>query len=220
MTTRPVVLSVMARWPAAGRCKRRLGRDLHNTLSLAEPNERAARIQRRLCSHTLAVARELQASGTLRLSLAVSGLGPRCAQRWGKTLGAETTLLQGNGSLGSRLRRQTIRTRRRHRTASQFIIGTDLPALNCHDLLDAVALLERNDLVLGPAADGGYWLIGLSSKLLTRPACWPFSGIPWGGSAVLESTLHFCQQAQLKTGLLPLRDDIDHLRDLKPWLSF
>ena len=218
MTTRPV-LSVMARWPGAGRCKRRLGRDLDRTLALPKANERAARIQRRLCNHTLAVARELQASGTIRLSLAVSGLGPRCARRWGQALGADTTRLQGGGSLGSRLSRQIIKTRRRHRTANQLMIGTDLPALSCHDLLDAMATLEHNDVVLGPATDGGYWLIGLSANLLNQPECWPFSGIPWGGSSVLESTLQLCHQAQLKTGLLQLRDDIDHLRDLQPWLS-
>ena len=218
MTAKPV-LAVMARWPSAGRCKKRLANDL-SRLPLNHAGMRAARLQQRLMDHTMAVAMSLRQQGHVELALAVSGLAPRAARRWGHSVQADRTVLQRGGSLGCRLRHLLLAFQRSNQGRSVLVIGTDLPELNRHDLLVAVESLQHRELVLGPADDGGYWLIGLSSKLLTRPACWPFSGIPWGGSAVLESTLHFCQQAQLKTGLLPLRDDIDHLRDLKPWLSF
>lgn len=215
----PPVLTVMARWPAAGRCKRRLSGDLSRTLSLATAGDRAARIQRRLCAHTLAVCRELQAKGHIQLQLAVSGLGPRRAQRWGQTLGASTTVLQGQGSLGCRLRRQTLRTHRGQRGGGQLMIGTDLPGLSCHVLIEAIEMLKGKDVVLGPASDGGYWLIGLGQAVLNHPELWPFSGIPWGGESVLATTLQCCSQAELSTGLLSEQQDIDHLRDLKPWLA-
>ena len=218
MSTAPV-LTVMARWPAPGRCKRRLSRDLNQRLCVSAASERAARIQRRLCSHTLAVCRELHSAGLIQLQLAVSGLGPRHAQRWGQRLGAELTVLQGEGSLGCRLRRQTLRTHRVQRGVAQLFIGTDLPGLNRHALIQALAVLQRNDVVLGPACDGGYWLIGLHPTLLRRPKLWPFSGIPWGEATVLARTLQHCTNAELRTELLHEQQDIDHLRDLQPWLG-
>ena len=68
-----------------------------------------------------------------------------------------------------------------------LLVGTDLSA-NHHDLLRAVEFLQHEDLV-GPADDGGYWLIGLSEALLRQPARWPIKDIPWGSSTVLESTI-------------------------------
>ena len=71
--TRPILV-VMTRWPASGRCKRRLAR----TLGCSQ----AAEIQARLISHTLAVAQALAREETLRLHIAISGAGPRAWRRW------------------------------------------------------------------------------------------------------------------------------------------
>ena len=218
MPRRPV-LTVMARWPSPGRCKRRLSADLAERLTLRAADERAARIQRRLCEHTMAVGRELQTSGVLELRLAVSGLGRQHAQRWGHSLGATSTALQGEGSLGCRMRRQFLRSAAAPSVPRQLMIGADLPGLGCDELSSALDALRHVDVVLGPASDGGYWLIGFSAALLKRPQDWPFSGIPWGDSAVLEVTLTQCRQRSLTTQLLSQRNDIDHLCDLAPWLS-
>mgnify|MGYP002830375055 CR=1 FL=1 len=82
-----------------------------------------------------------------------------------------------------------------------------------------VERLAERDLVLGPASDGGYWLIGLSARLLDAPERWPLSGIPWGGPEVCQSTLTAAWSAGLSTDLLPERQDVDHLSDLDPWLG-
>ena len=210
-----VQIVVMARWPSPGRCKRRLSRDLNHELGLANSSERATRIQRRLTQHTAAVVRGLAGAMEMKPVLAVSGLGPRAATRWGQQLGLGQVRLQGRGQLGTRLRRQLMHGHHQHRPC--LVIGTDLPELNADDLKQAVEHLEHHDLVLGPASDGGYWLLGIGASLIRSPQHWPLIGIPWGGPTVLEATLEAARRQQLSSALVPQRNDLDHWSDLKPW---
>ena len=64
------------------------------------------------------------------------------------------------------------------------LIGTDCPELDGNVVQTAFERLHENDVVLGPASDGGYYLIGLRSS---APAL--FDGIPWGTGEVLRATL-------------------------------
>ena len=210
-----VQIVVMARWPSPGRCKRRLSRDLNHALGLSNSSERATRIQRRLTQHTAAVVRGLAGAMEMKPVLAVSGLGPRAATRWGQQLGLGQVRLQGRGQLGTRLRRQLMHGHHQHRPC--LVIGTDLPELNADDLKQAVEHLERHDLVLGPASDGGYWLLGIGASLIRSPQHWPLIGIPWGGPTVLEATLEAARRQKLSCALVPQRNDLDHWSDLKPW---
>ena len=210
-----VEIVVMARWPSPGRCKRRLSCDLNHALGLSNSSERATRIQRRLTQHTAAVVRGLAGAMEMKPVLAVSGLGPRAATRWGQQLGLGQVRLQGRGQLGTRLRRQLMHGHHQHRPC--LVIGTDLPELNADDLKQAVEHLERHDLVLGPASDGGYWLLGIGASLIRSPQHWPLIGIPWGGPTVLEATLEAARRQQLSCALVPQRNDLDHWSDLKPW---
>ena len=206
---------VMARWPSPGRCKRRLTRDLSNELHLSNCSERAKRIQERLTEHTAAVVRNLPATLGMERVLAVSGLGVHAAGRWGQQLGLPAVRLQGSGQLGTRLRRQFMHGHR-HGMAT-LVIGTDLPELNSSDLKEAIDHVQNHDLVLGPASDGGYWLLGFGGDLIRSPQHWPLIGIPWGGPGVLEATLKTASSHQLSTALLPRRNDLDHWSDLQPW---
>jgi glycosyltransferase A (GT-A) superfamily protein (DUF2064 family) len=52
---------------------------------------------------------------------------------------------------------------------------------------------------------------------MQTPERWPLVGIPWGSSEVLDTTLESAQCNNLTVGLLPQRQDLDHLRDLKRW---
>ena len=210
-----VQIVVMARWPSPGRCKRRLSCDLNHALGLSNSSERATRIQRRLTQHTAAVVRGLAGAMEMKPVLAVSGLGPRAATRWGQQLGLGQVRLQGRGQLGTRLRRQLMHGHHQQRPC--LVIGTDLPELNADDLKQAVEHLEHHDLVLGPASDGGYWLLGIGASLMRSPQHWPLIGIPWGGPTVLEATLEAARRQQLSCALVPQRNDLDHWSDLKPW---
>ena len=196
-------LIVMARWPAPGRCKRRLAQELGAA--------KAAQIQARLTVHTLAAAREARQGHGLELVLAVEGLGSRAARRWGQAHGADRTVLQGRGALGLRMQRQFQRAAREG--ASQVVlIGSDLPQLEASDLSAAFTSLGHRQGVLGPALDGGYWLIGLR-----RPEPELLAGIAWGGAQVLEQTLAAMARRGLEPELLTRRGDLDWARDLLPW---
>ena len=198
-------LVVMARWPAPGRCKRRLSGGLGPA--------RAARIQQVLTAHTLAVASQLQG---VEVVVATDGVGPRAARRW---LGAPAGLRwvgQGRGSLGVRMQRQINRAIREG-ARSVVLIGSDLPQLEHADLAAGFACLgaaagDGCDLVLGPADDGGYWLIGLHRS---QPSL--FSGIHWGSDRVMGCTVERAEGLGLDVGLLATRRDLDWPKDLLPW---
>ena len=192
-------LIVMARWPAPGRCKRRLA----SSLGAAA----AARIQARLTDHTLAVGRQLG----IELVLAVDGLAPRAARRLGDQLGVGRIVLQGGGGLGVRMQRQFQRAAT-ERARRVVLIGSDLPQLERADLASAFAALDHQQAVLGPACDGGYWLIGLR-----RPEPALMEGIAWGSEQVLEQTLAALARRGLEPALLPWRRDLDRGEDLGPW---
>jgi hypothetical protein len=207
-------LVVLARWPAVGRCKRRLAADLHST-------GRAAAVQRQLTDHTLRTAAAACEASGAELLLAVEGLGPRARRRWGLALGrrgiAATLVGQGNGSLGSRMQRQW-RLGFGAGAEQVVLIGSDLPALERADLERAFTALEQQPLVLGPANDGGYWLIGLTRGGFRGAGPWLMAGIPWGSDQVLASTLERAQRRQLAATLLRQLSDLDTRADLAPWL--
>ena len=212
-------LTVMARWSAPRRCKRRLTNDLSQQLQLQRAEDRAARIQSRLTAHTLAVASSLRRTGHLDLTLAVSGLAPMAAQRWGRALGADQVCLQSGTSLGSRMRHLLLRMSRQHKGCPALLIGSDLPSLSRQDLLQAIERLGHHELVLGPSVDGGYWLIGMAATLMQRPQVWPLSGIAWGTNRVLQQTEVKAKAHGLSVDRLRTQRDLDHLSDLGPWLS-
>jgi rSAM/selenodomain-associated transferase 1 len=119
--------------------------------------------------------------------------------------------LQGGGGLGLRMQRQfALGFAQGYRAI--VLVGSDLPRLAASDLQQAFAALQRQPLVLGPADDGGYWLIGLQ-----RPAAALFAGIDWGGSQVLAQTLAQARRLALPFSLLDYQADLDRACDLVPW---
>ena len=196
-------LVVMARWPVSGRCKSRLAAELGPA--------RAAAIQGRLTTHTLAVARAARARVPFELVLAGSGVGGCALRRWGAALGCDRVVCQGRGGLGLRLQR-VVGGGLRRSGRRLVVIGSDLPGLGSADLLQAFAALERHELVLGPAQDGGYWLIGLRRS---RPEL--FCGIDWGGPRVLGQTEVAAAGLGLAAHRLAWRADLDRPADLAPW---
>jgi rSAM/selenodomain-associated transferase 1 len=193
----------MARWPAPGRCKRRLAS------GLGAP--RAGRIQQLLTHHTLAAARQAARGLGAELVLAISGLGPGGSRRWAAALGCDQGVIQGAGGLGLRLQRQLQRGFRAG-ARQVVLIGSDLPQLEPADLEAAFAALEHQPLVLGPASDGGYWLIGLN-----RPCPPLLCGVPWGSDGVLACTEALAAAQGLAWRRLRHQADLDRAADLERW---
>ncbi len=88
------------------------------------------------------------------------------------------------------------------------IIGSDLYDLTTQDLRDAFHELENHQVVLGPAADGGYYLLGMKAL---KPEL--FKNKKWGTSTVLEDTLNNLRNTT--TYILPVRNDVDRYEDIE-----
>ena len=88
-------------------------------------------------------------------------------------------------------------------------VGTDCPGLAVSHVEEAFLLLNKYDLVLGPATDGGYYLIGMRKQHKSL-----FEGIPWGSDEVLRKTLEIACLFGLKTALLEILADVDRPEDL------
>jgi rSAM/selenodomain-associated transferase 1 len=89
-----------------------------------------------------------------------------------------------------------------------IVFGSDLLDFRTSDLDHAFELLSENEAVLGPAADGGYYLLGL-----TRPVPGIFRNKSWGTKTVLTDTL--ADLTNFRTALLPVRNDIDQYEDIE-----
>jgi rSAM/selenodomain-associated transferase 1 len=96
-----------------------------------------------------------------------------------------------------------------HQSSKVAMIGTDCPELDLELVQAAFRHLDETDLVLGPAVDGGYYLIALR-----RPAAELFQDIRWGGPTVLQETLERAQGLQMTFELLPTLADVDRPEDL------
>lgn len=110
---------------------------------------------------------------------------------------------QGEGDLGARLERAA---------ASAFlsgcqkvvIIGTDCPYMRRSDIEAACRALDTKQVVLGPAEDGGYWLMGLSA-----PVPELFINVPWSTPTVFETTLQRARTNRLEVEVLRILEDVD-----------
>jgi uncharacterized protein len=91
------------------------------------------------------------------------------------------------------------------------LIGSDIYELRPDILNQAFKYLEDHDLVLGPASDGGYYLIGMN-----QPYASLFHDIEWSTGEVLQKTIKLALKAGLKYILLPELNDIDTLEDIRP----
>ncbi|MCA9473405.1 MAG: TIGR04282 family arsenosugar biosynthesis glycosyltransferase [Nitrospirales bacterium] len=95
-----------------------------------------------------------------------------------------------------------------------MIIGSDLPTID-HDIIQqAVEALSKHDVVLGPAHDGGYYLIGLNCS---TPGL--FSEIPWSTNHVISRTQEIAETLGLTLKLLPLQRDLDTSDDLQYYIQ-
>ena len=94
------------------------------------------------------------------------------------------------------------------RGSTSVLVGTDCPGLDTETLDAGVAALANRDVVIGPATDGGYYLIG------ARRA-WKglFAKVPWGSSLVLRRTLQLIRRRGLSVELLGEKSDVDVIED-------
>jgi len=115
---------------------------------------------------------------------------------------------QTDGDLGQRLT-FAVGSAFGRSASGVIVIGGDCPELDMHALHSAAGALGAHEVVLGPASDGGYYLIGLTRA---RPEL--FADIPWSTNCVFAKTLQRADELGLIPLLLSLRDDVDTVEDL------
>ena len=166
----------------------------------------AAALHRRLVMHCLGAATDAQL-GPVELWCAPDAGDPffrECERRFGASLRS-----QGQGDLGTRM--QGAFDAALARAPRAILVGSDIPALSAQYLRDADrALAGGDDVVIGPAEDGGYVLIGLS-----RCDAALFREIPWGGPEVLAETRRRLAVLSWRSSELPVLWDVDRPEDLE-----
>jgi rSAM/selenodomain-associated transferase 1 len=192
----PHRLMIFTRYPEAHGVKTRL--------IPALGAEGAAQLHREMTERTVRTARPLRQLGIEVEVRFTGGDATRMQEAFGQDL---RYVDQGEGDLGQRLSAAF--------EAGPFpaiAIGTDCPDLSTHHLLEAFAALREHDVVLGPANDGGYYLIGLG---LSAPSI--FEGIAWGSANVCVDTQRRIADQHLSIALLSPLSDVDQPEDLPIW---
>ncbi len=194
-------LILFARYPVAGRVKTRL--------IPALGAEGAAALHRRLVLRTLRTAEVAARRAGSELEIRFDGGSEAAMAHW---LGdGWVCRRQGDGDLGQRMASAFEDSFKEGSTATA-VIGSDCPGLTPELLSGAFDALSQNSAVLGPATDGGYYLLGL-----TRFVPELFHGLTWGTDSVLADSLGILERAGIKPGLLDPLDDLDRPGDLPAW---
>jgi uncharacterized protein len=187
-------LCIFARVPRLGLVKTRLAAELGAAAALAAHVD--------LVEDTL---RRLGAMPGVVTELWLDGAADPMCRRWAGDYGLALRL-QTNGDLGVRMHEALCASTAAGRPA--LVVGTDCPDIDRRYIGAAITALAGAEVVLGPAADGGYGLVGVR-----RPAPELFRDIPWGTADVLPSTLRAARSAGLAVSLLPEIWDVDTAQD-------
>lgn len=186
------LLIIFTRNPEPGKVKKRLAVDIGN--------EAALKVYKLLLQHTFQVTRDLTMDKMVYYSEAI-----QTNDIWEESF-FRKAIQRGNG-LGERMKNAFADGFQAGYT-NIVIIGSDLYDLQKEDLEKAFLELQQHDYVLGPAQDGGYYLIGKKSLNSTL-----FENKTWGSDTVLQETLKDLKNEHLI--LLDERNDIDTLEDLE-----
>jgi len=118
---------------------------------------------------------------------------------------------QGGGDLGVRMLAALRHLLEARRYGAALLVGSDIPLLDAECLQEAAETLrDAERVVLGPADDGGYYLIGMS-----RAHAGLFEGIEWGTESVLTDTLRAADRLGLHATLVRSRYDVDRIEDVQ-----
>jgi hypothetical protein len=199
-------LIVFTRFPEPGKTKTRL--------IPALGAKGAARLQRQMTEHIIATAAKVSTRPGLTIEVYYEGGNTGLMQEW---LGPQFSYLpQEPGHLGRRMAHAFEEAFQGSKGAA-VIVGSDIPEISASIIQQAFEGLQKNDLVLGPARDGGYYLIGMKNTI--PPETYPrlFDGINWGTGKVLSQTLQTARDSGLRFILLEPLGDVDRPVDLHIW---
>jgi rSAM/selenodomain-associated transferase 1 len=193
-------LLVFAKTPKPGKVKTRL--------LAAVPAEVAAALHEACIADTLQLANQVRGCDVFVFAAGGTGYFLGLVKKRGNGAGVRV-LPQRGAELGARME-NAFRKCFAMGYREVVVIGTDTPWMGTERVRRAFAELKANDVVIGPAEDGGYYLLGMG-KFVSEI----FRKIPWSTERVLELTLTKIVALKLRKGLLRRDFDLDRPEDLK-----
>lgn len=190
-------LIIFTRNPELGKCKTRLAKSVGD--------EAALNIYKYLLQHTANVSKKVDAERFVFYSEAIQQHDIWDNNHFNKKL-------QKGNDLGERMQ-NAFKDLLNLGYKNVLIIGSDLLDLNETIIESAFKKLDTNNVVIGPAEDGGYYLLGM--KTLHKSI---FTNKKWGTETVLEETKNDLKDQNLY--VLQILNDIDYVEDLKPYKDF
>lgn len=191
------LLLIFTRNPELGKCKTRLATKVGN--------QSALEIYKFLLTHTVKITENINVTKQVYYSDKVG-----VNDIWNTAIFDKK--IQNGNDLGERM----------HNAFNQgfidgfkniIIIGSDMFDMNQTDLENAFLQLEKNDYVIGPAVDGGYYLLGIRKQNDSI-----FKQKTWGTNTVLKDTLIDLKNEKIK--LLEAKNDVDYFEDIKDIEAF
>lgn len=182
-------LIIFIKNPVLGKVKTRLAATIGD--------QRALEIYQQLLEYTLNMVKKVDAEVNLFFSDSIISDDS-----------ASKKFLQEGKDLGERMNYAFEKILADHHSRV-VIIGTDCAELTSDILQESFTLLDQSDLVIGPANDGGYYLLGMK-----KPSPFLFENIEWSTEKVFEATRKIAENSGLKISILPVLRDIDTEEDL------
>jgi len=186
------LLIIFTKNPELGKCKTRLAKSIGDTAALE--------VYKKLLQHTAKVTQDLSAD-----KVVFYNIEPIDQDDFSSTYFSKKT--QRGNDLGEKMS-NAFQEGFQNNYEKVVIIGSDLYDLQTRDIDEAFLQLTHNDYVIGPAKDGGYYLLGM--KKFTPEV---FQEINWSTATVLKETLHILKNK--KVALLTQKNDIDTIDDIK-----
>ncbi len=196
-------LILFTRYPRPGKVKTRMVPALGET--------GAARLHDKLTRRCLDRLLPLCANGEISFSVFYTGGSRRRMQAW---LPGVSLVRQTGTDLGKRMIAAFSHARTRGKKRI-LLMGSDCPDLSAAVIRQGLTALRHHDLVIGPAHDGGYYLIGIGSRYAPADLHPLMDTIAWGTANVLADTIARIKNAGISYALLPLLHDIDRPEDLE-----
>lgn len=195
---------LFTRYPHPGKCKTRLIPQLGP--------EGAVRIHQQLVTHTLKTLTDFFTWKNNTEFIIYHDSGSR--QKMEKWLGSNYRYREQQGEdLGQRMAAALLYGL--NNAQNCILLGSDCPDITKSILDEALQALRQQDMVLGPAHDGGYYLIGVTNTVEPESCCRLFEEIPWGAETVFAKTLERATRLGLAPHILKRLHDIDDASDLQ-----
>lgn len=202
-TNSTVRLLIFTRYPAPGTTKTRLIPALGPLGS--------ALLQKKMTEKIISEATKLYQQSNIPSDIFFSGGNEVQMKTW---LGPHHYIKQGKGDLGQKMGEAFRHGFEENGAHGILLVGSDLPELSFKILQNAINLLQRDRVVLGPTFDGGYYLIGFMKENSDTLCPQIFYNMPWSTDKVFEETVRRVKSVGLSIVSLPTLHDIDTPADL------